>query len=159
MFRGSTTYSPVFGCPGQPFSKRPPHLQGDPHFCRFFFAFILLGVCLFWKSAMFANPESAAEVLFSLMYLGSVLKDHLLQILIWIYQRYPKPKWKQWHLPRIQWNRDGYLQENQEGWWPCGAILHFWFCLCNGRAHMQECKVYVGICWNQDAKQRQLCIS
>lgn len=52
-------------CPGQPFSKRAA-------FCRFFFAFILLGVCLFWKSAMFANPESAAEVLFSLMYLGSV---------------------------------------------------------------------------------------
>ncbi|CAK9034919.1 Mucolipin-3 (Transient receptor potential channel mucolipin 3) (TRPML3) [Durusdinium trenchii] len=33
----------------------------------FFFAFILLGVCLFWKSAMFQNPESAAEMLFSLM--------------------------------------------------------------------------------------------
>ncbi|CAJ1459209.1 unnamed protein product [Effrenium voratum] len=33
----------------------------------FFFAFILLGVCLFWKSAMFADPQSAAEMLFSLM--------------------------------------------------------------------------------------------
>lgn len=33
----------------------------------FFFAFILLGVCLFWKSAMFSSPESAAEMLFSLM--------------------------------------------------------------------------------------------
>jgi hypothetical protein len=37
---------------------------------RFFFAFILLGVCLFWKSAMFSSPESAAEMLFSLMRLG-----------------------------------------------------------------------------------------
>lgn len=33
----------------------------------FFFAFILLGVCLFWKSSMFADPTSAAEMLFSLM--------------------------------------------------------------------------------------------
>ena len=40
---------------------------------RFFFAFILLGVCLFWKSAMFQNPESAAEMLFSLMQLGVAL--------------------------------------------------------------------------------------
>ena len=37
---------------------------------RFFFAFILLGVCLFWKSAMFSSTESAAEMLFSLMSLG-----------------------------------------------------------------------------------------
>lgn len=33
----------------------------------FFFAFILLGVCLFWKSSMFADPTCAAEMLFSLM--------------------------------------------------------------------------------------------
>ena len=64
MFRGSNTYSPGM--------MSRAAIQQETRICRFFFAFILLGVGLFWKSAMFANPESAAEVLFSLMYLGSV---------------------------------------------------------------------------------------